>query len=81
MSNQTELDVIDGGRAVEPWIAVLFASLVPLVAAVMVPESWRMPLYVVGGVLCALGIALLLKQEVSGKGSVDLRQDDNSLIG
>ena len=64
MSKQNELEVVESGRSVEPWIAVLLASLLPLVAAVMLPESWRVPLYVVGGVLCAVGVALLLKQEV-----------------
>ena len=64
MSKQNELEVVESGRSVEPWIAVLLASLLPLVAAVMLPESWRVPLYVVGGVLCAVGVALLLKQEI-----------------
>jgi mannose/fructose/N-acetylgalactosamine-specific phosphotransferase system component IIC len=64
MSKQKEIEVVESGRSVEPWIAILLASLVPLVAAVMLPESWRVPLYVVGGVLCAVGIALLLKQEI-----------------
>ena len=63
MSNQKEVQVVEGGRSVEPWIAVLFTSLAVLVVAVMLPESWRVPLYVVGGVLCATGIALLVKQE------------------
>ncbi|MDB4892608.1 MAG: hypothetical protein JWL61_4463 [Gemmatimonadetes bacterium] len=63
MSKQNEVDVIESGRSVEPWIAVLFASLVPLVVAVLLPEAWRMPLYVVGGVLCALGVGLLIRQE------------------
>jgi hypothetical protein len=65
MSKQNEIEVADSARSIEPWIAVLFASLVPLVAAVMLPESWRLPLYVVGGVLCVIGIVLLFKQEVS----------------
>jgi len=64
MSKQKEIEVVQGSRSVEPWIAVLFASLVPLVTAVMLPESWRVPLYVVGGVLCVIGIGLLLKQEL-----------------
>jgi hypothetical protein len=64
MSNQKETEVAQSSRSVEPWIAVLFASLVPLVVAVMLPESWRVPLYVVGGVLCAIGVALLFKQEL-----------------
>jgi hypothetical protein len=69
MSKQNEVDVVAGGRTVEPWIAILIASLVPLAAAVMVPESWRIPLYVIGGALCVVGIGLLVKQEaVGGKG-------------
>ena len=63
MSKEKEIGVVQGGRSVESWIAVLLASLVPLVLAVVVPESWRVPLYVVGGALCAVGIALLVKQE------------------
>lgn len=65
MSKQNEIEVADGARSIEPWIAVLLASMVPLVAAVMLPESWRLPLYVVGGVLCAIGIVLLFKQELA----------------
>jgi hypothetical protein len=64
MSKRKEIEVVQGGRSVEPWIAVLITSLVPLVVAIMLPESWRVPLYVVGGGLCAIGIALLLKQEL-----------------
>jgi len=63
MSNQNEIEVVQNERSVEPWFAVLFSSLVPLIVAVMLPEAWRVPFYVVGGVLCAAGIALLVKQE------------------
>ncbi|MEO5817611.1 MAG: hypothetical protein ABIT20_20250 [Gemmatimonadaceae bacterium] len=65
MSQQNEIEVVHAEKSVEPWIVVLFASMVPLVAAVMLPASWRVPLYLVGGVLCAIGIALLFKQEVA----------------
>ena len=64
MSKQNEIEVVNTARSIEPWIAVLLASLVPLVAAVMLPESWRVPLYIGGGILCAIGLALLLKQEL-----------------
>jgi hypothetical protein len=62
MSKQNEIEVVDGGRSVEPWFAVLLSSLVPLVVAVMLPESWRMPLYGVGGLLCVIGVGLLIKR-------------------
>ena len=65
MSKQQEIEVVHVERSMEPWIAVLLTSLVPLVAAVMLPESWRVPLFVIGGILCAFGIALLVKQEAS----------------
>lgn len=65
MSKQKEIDAVQDGRSLEPWIAVLFLSLVPLLAAVILPEPWRLPLYVIGGVLCATGIALLIKQEAA----------------
>lgn len=63
MSSQNEIEVVDGDRSVESWIIVLFASLVTLVVAVMLPAEWRLPLFIGGGLLCAVGVALLVKQE------------------
>ncbi len=63
--NENQMEIGNGGRSIEPWLVVSFASLVPLVVAMLLPESWRMPLYVIGGVLCAIGIALLFRQESS----------------
>jgi hypothetical protein len=63
MSNQDHHDDTIG-RSIEPWLAILLLSLVPLVTAVLLPEAWRMPLYVVGGAMCAAGVVLLVKQEV-----------------
>jgi hypothetical protein len=66
MSNQSDFDVEATGRSIEPWLGILLVALVPLVLAVFLPESWRIPFYVVGGAICAGGLLLLVKQEVKG---------------
>lgn len=57
------------GRTVEPWLAACLAALVPLVGALFVPRAWSTLLHVGGGVLCALGMVLLVLQERSARRS------------
>jgi hypothetical protein len=52
------------GRAIEPWFAILLSALVPLVGALFVPISFRLPMYVVGGALCIWGLVLLVRHEL-----------------
>lgn len=53
------------GRAIEPWFAILLSSLVPLLGGLFVPGAWRTPLRVLGGVLCVLGLVLMVKHEIA----------------
>ena len=50
-----------GAPAVERWFSVLLAGLVPLVAALFVPQEWRTPLHVAGGALCITGLVMLAR--------------------
>jgi hypothetical protein len=52
------------GRAVEPWFTVLVSGLVPLGVGLFAPDAWRMPLHVLGAVLCATGLVLLVRHEM-----------------
>jgi Meckel syndrome type 1 protein len=47
----------------EPWLAVLVAAFVPLLVAVVAPAALRLPLVAAGGVLVAVGLALLLRRD------------------
>jgi len=64
-SRQSEASDAAAPRA-EPWLVIVLVSLVPLVGALFTPSSWRTLLYVVGGVVCAVGLTLLVLQEARG---------------
>jgi hypothetical protein len=53
------------GGAIEPWFAILVSALVPLMAGLFAPGSWRTVLHVVGGVMCAWGLILLVRHEMT----------------
>lgn len=53
------------GRAVESWFAILLLALVPLVGALFVPAPWQFMLHVLGGGLCAAGLVMLVRHELS----------------
>lgn len=53
------------GRAIEPWFIILLSSLVPLLGGLFVPDAWRAPLHVLGGVLCVVGLVLLVRHEIA----------------
>jgi hypothetical protein len=53
------------GGTVEPWFAILLSSLVPLLLGLFAPDAWRAPLHVLGGVLCAVGLVLLVRHEIA----------------
>ena len=52
-------------RAVERWFQVLLSSLLPLLAGLFAPDSWRGPLHVSGGALCVCGLILLVRHELA----------------
>jgi hypothetical protein len=43
----------------EPWLAVCLASFLPVFAALLSPQSWRMPLTGVTGVLMGASMLML----------------------
>jgi hypothetical protein len=47
----------------ESWLAVELAAVVPVVAALVAPEAFRIPLVALGGLLVALGLAMLVVHE------------------
>ena len=57
----------------EKWLAVQVAAMVPILAAMVVPASYRLPLCVLGGALVAVGTVMLLRHKPmpasSGSGS------------
>lgn len=59
------------GRAIEPWFTILVSGLVPLAVGLFAPGAWRLPLHVLGAVLCAVGLILLVRHEM------DVRRQQN----
>lgn len=49
--------------AIEPWFVILLSALIPLLAGLFAPASWRTPLHLVGGGLCLVGLILLIRHE------------------
>ena len=47
----------------ETWLAVQIAAIVPILGAMVVPETYRLPLCVVGGALVAVGTVMLLRHK------------------
>lgn len=53
------------GGAIEPWFTILVSALVPLGAGLFAPDSWRTALHVLGGAMCAGGLILLVRHEMT----------------
>jgi uncharacterized membrane protein len=47
----------------EPWLAVLLAAFVPLLGASVAPVALRVPLVGVGGLIVAVGLAMLVRRD------------------
>ena len=47
----------------ETWLAVQIAAIVPILGAMLVPVTYRLPLCVLGGVLVAVGTVMLLRHK------------------
>ena len=50
-------------HAIEPWARVLLAALVPAIGAIYLPAAFRIPLFVLTGLLFIAGVVMLGKQE------------------
>jgi hypothetical protein len=65
-----ERDVAAGANAPwyrrEAWLAVQLLAVVPMAAGMFVPRADRIPYFALGGMLVAVGLALLVRQEVRG---------------
>jgi hypothetical protein len=48
----------------EPWLAVVFTSVAPIVASIFVPNPARVALVALGALAFGIGVWLLLRQEV-----------------
>jgi hypothetical protein len=60
----------------EPWLAICFSAFIPIILALVLPESLKMPLLGVGVLLAAVGLALLVRKELHRMkhGDVSLEQ-------
>ena len=47
----------------ESWLAVQILAIVPILSAMLVPETYRLPLCILGGVLVAVGTVMLLRHK------------------
>lgn len=47
----------------EKWLAVQIAAIVPILGAMLVPETYRLPLCAIGGALVAVGTVMLLRHK------------------
>ena len=47
----------------EAWLAVQIAAMVPILGAMLVPATYRLPLCILGGVLVAIGTVMLLRHK------------------
>jgi hypothetical protein len=48
----------------EPWLVVLMASFVPTVMLFFLPDSFRIPLYLVIGVTLLVSVVMLVRREI-----------------
>jgi len=62
--DQDRLTAGDGGdpARVQPWFAIMGASLLPALLAFYLPDVFRVPLYVTTGVLYAAACVMLYRQ-------------------
>ena len=47
----------------ESWLAVQISSFVPILGAVVLPETYRLPLCVLGGTLVVIGSVMLVRRK------------------
>ena len=47
----------------EKWLVVQIAAIVPILSAMLTPETYRLPLCVLGGALVAVGTVMLLRHK------------------
>ena len=58
----------------ETWLAVQIMAIPPILGAMLVPESYRLPLCILGGTLVAIGTVMMLRHKPSSaSGSFEAR--------
>ena len=50
-------------HAFEPWAKVLLAALLPALGAIYAPDAFKLPLFLLTGILFIVGVLMLGKQE------------------
>lgn len=58
----------------ERWILVMALAFVPVVAAILLPETLRIALLALSGLMFVTGFALMLRESRRSKGNESLRQ-------
>ena len=53
----------------EPWLVTLLLAFAPILAAMVLPRAYHLPLFGVGGSLVVIGLVLLVRRELSASRS------------
>ncbi|MEP6491275.1 MAG: hypothetical protein ABJF01_01265 [bacterium] len=56
---------------IQPWFAMMGASLLPALVSFYLPDTFRLPMYVATGALYAAACVMLYRQTNRGSGSHD----------
>ena len=73
MSNQNERSAPSAPRT-ERWVQVMAFSFVPVVLAIFLPESLKIPLVAIGGLCLVVGFALMIRASRHSRGTENLRR-------
>jgi len=49
----------------EPWLLTLLLAFAPILAAMVLPRAYHLPLFGLGGSLVVIGMVLLVRRELS----------------
>ena len=72
MSNQDERSMPSTPRT-ERWVPVMAFSFVPVVLAIFLPESLKLPLIALGGLCLVVGFGLMIRTSRQSRGTEGLR--------
>ena len=72
MSNQNERSMPSAPRT-ERWVQLMGFSFVPVVLAIFLPESLKVPLVALGGLCLVAGFGLMIRTSRKSSGTDSLR--------
>ena len=72
MSNQAERST-PGAPRTERWVRVMVFAFVPVVLAIFLPESLKVPLVALGGLCLVIGFGLMIRTSRQSRGTENLR--------